>query len=149
MATTTARDDRLRAYPNGWCWCGCGGATTDRAKFLPGHDATARSMILDQHYEGDTATMVLAHGYGPPGPEGFGGPTGTRYIQNRALVQSFAERITGVRGKGISRRQLQEMTGIVGHNTIWRCEVEGKLLPEEVEPLSDALERAERETRQA
>jgi hypothetical protein len=70
-------------------------------------------------------------------------------IQNRALVQSFAERITRVRGKGISRARLQEMTGIVGHNTIWRCEVEGKLLPEGVEPLSDVLERAERETRQS
>jgi hypothetical protein len=61
-----------RAYPNGWCWCGCGHETTSRrALFRPGHDATARSMILDRHYDGDTATMVLAHGYGPPGPDGF------------------------------------------------------------------------------
>ncbi|HEV8653177.1 MAG TPA: hypothetical protein VG276_28225 [Actinomycetes bacterium] len=60
-----------RAYPTGWCWCGCGEATAPRSLFRPGHDAAARAMILKHHYQGDTATMVLAHGYEQPGPHGF------------------------------------------------------------------------------
>jgi hypothetical protein len=66
--------DSPRAYPNGWCWCGCGSKLDNRrVLFKNGHDAKARAWILKQYYDGNTAQMVLAHGHGPPGPGGFEG----------------------------------------------------------------------------
>ena len=48
------------AYPNGKCYCGCGGTTGPKSLWLRGHDRTAMQAILAHHYPGlDTAQIML------------------------------------------------------------------------------------------
>jgi hypothetical protein len=54
--------------PNGYCWCDCGGETTDEARFLPGHDKVAEAKVIKLHY-GTVARFLVHHGYGPDGKD--------------------------------------------------------------------------------
>ena len=47
------------------CECGCG-RQTDR-DFAPGHDLTAKNMLIDLEYKGSTVEFLRRHGYGRGG----------------------------------------------------------------------------------
>jgi len=46
------------------CWCGCGGATSGRSAFLPGHDRVAEAAVIAVEY-GGVAGFLERHGFGP------------------------------------------------------------------------------------
>ena len=51
-----------RAWPTGFCWCGCGKPTNSpKARFLPGHDAQAYSALRERY--GGLANVLLAIGF--------------------------------------------------------------------------------------
>src|SRR5258708_3753021 len=51
------------AFPNGRCYCGCGGETGMRTRFLRGHDRKAMEKILHHLYPGlDTAQIMVKLG---------------------------------------------------------------------------------------
>jgi hypothetical protein len=48
------------AYPNGTCYCGCGGKTAPKSLWIRGHDRVAMQKVLAYHYPGlDTAQIML------------------------------------------------------------------------------------------
>ncbi len=51
-------------YPNGECYCGCGGVTPPQSYFLPGHDKRAEAKVIREKY-GGVIEFLVAHGYGP------------------------------------------------------------------------------------
>lgn len=54
------------AYPNGYCWCGCGERLGNPTKFfVSNHDRGAEARVVREVY-GSIPNFLLAHGYGPP-----------------------------------------------------------------------------------
>jgi hypothetical protein len=64
-AALAAAGGDARLMPTGTCYCGCGGATTVGAFFLPGHDKRAEAAVLAARYGNQVVRLLAAHGFGP------------------------------------------------------------------------------------
>jgi hypothetical protein len=47
------------AFPDGRCYCGCGGETGARSLFVRGHDRLAMQKILAHDYPGLTTAQIM------------------------------------------------------------------------------------------
>jgi predicted RNase H-like nuclease len=64
LATRPSVAPATRGQPPALCWCGCGGTTSARSAFLPGHDRVAEAAVIAVEY-GGVAAFLERHGFGP------------------------------------------------------------------------------------